>query len=85
MHILYPHEVSEPPAVARLEFDDDLSRRDSWMFAPLIAMVVTLPMVVTVLFAISAVHLTNREEASTSPPPATFASRWPEQALPVIR
>lgn len=84
MHILYPHEVKQPPATARLEFDDDLTRRDSWMFAPLIAIVVALPMVVTVLLAISAVHLTNRDEAS-SPPPATFASRWPEHALPVIR
>jgi hypothetical protein len=85
MHILYPHEVKQQPAVAPLELDDDLTRRDSWMFAPLIAIVVALPMVVTVLLAISVVQLSNRDEASASPPPATFASRWPEQALPVIR
>src|SRR5262245_31712574 len=46
MHILYPHEVKQQPAVAPLELDDDLTRRDSWMFAPLIAIAVALPMVV---------------------------------------
>ena len=85
MHIMYPHEVSEPRTTAPFEIDDDLTRRDSWMFAPLIAIVIALPMLVTVMLAISTVQLTNRNEASASPPPATFASRWPEQALPVIR
>jgi|SoiMethySBSTD1v2_1073268.scaffolds.fasta_scaffold3831548_1 hypothetical protein len=83
MHIMYPHEMREPAERARLEFDDDLKRRDTWMFAPLIAIVAALPIVLTALFAFSAYTVINRDEASA--PPASFAMRWPEQSLPVIR
>ena len=85
MHILYPHEVSQPAERARLELDDDLTRRDSWMFAPLVAIVVAVPIMVSALFAFSAYTVVTRDQASLSPPPATFAMRWPEQTLPVIR
>jgi hypothetical protein len=85
MHIMYPHEVREPTERAPLEFDDDLKRRDAWMFAPLIVIVAALPIMLTTLFAVSAFTLINRDEASISAPPATFATRWPEQSLPVIR
>jgi hypothetical protein len=85
MHILYPHEVRQLPERAPLELDDDLTRRDSWMFAPLVAIVAALPIVVTALFAFSAYTVVHRETASVSPPPATFATRWPDQSLPVIR
>ena len=85
MHILYPHEVSQPAERARLELDDDLTRRDSWMFAPLAAILVALPILASVLVAFSAYTLINRDQASLSAPPETFAMRWPEQSLPVIR
>jgi hypothetical protein len=85
MHILYPHEVREPAERARLELDDDLTRRDAWMFAPLAAIVVALPLMLTALFAVSAYTVINQNEASNAAPPATFAMRWPEQTLPVIR
>ena len=85
MHIMYPHEVREPAERARLELDDDLRRRDTWMFAPLIAIVAALPLILTAFFAVSAYTVINRDEASISAPPATFATRWPEQSLPVIR
>jgi hypothetical protein len=85
MHIMYPHEVREPVERARLELDDDLKRRDTWMFAPLIAIVAALPLMLTVLFAVSAYTVINRDQAAVSAPPATFAMRWPEQSLPVIR
>jgi hypothetical protein len=85
MHILYPHEVREPAERAPLELDDDLTRRDTWLFAPLVAIAVALPLVLTALFAVSAYTVVSREEASVSAPPATFAMRWPEQSLPVIR
>jgi hypothetical protein len=83
MHILYPHEVNTPPATARLELDDDLTRRDSWMFAPLIAIVVAVPLLATALAAVSAYSLINRDGASETPA-AMIASRWPERQLPVI-
>jgi hypothetical protein len=40
---------------------------------------------ISALFAFSAWHIANRDEASLSGPPATFAMRWPDQSLPVLR
>ena len=85
MHILYPHEVREPAERAPLELDNDLTRRDTWMFAPLVTIVAALPIILTAFFAVSAYTLINRDEASVSAPSASFAMRWPEQSLPVIR
>jgi hypothetical protein len=78
---------SETPEaeIEPLELDRDLTRRDVWMFAPLLAVVIALPIVASVLFGLSVWQLANREEASLSSAPPTFASRWPEQSLPVIR
>ena len=74
--------------IASFAEDQELKRRDLWLFAPLIAVLVALPLaIVTVLsvglwFAARAVDL-----SVTSPPPTTFAARWPDRALPetVIR
>jgi len=71
--------------IAPIELDDDLTRRDAWMFTPLLAIVIALPIMVSALFAFSAWHIANRDEASLSGPPATFAMRWPEDSLPVLR
>jgi hypothetical protein len=69
---------------APIELDDDLTGRDAWMFVPLAAIVVALPILATAVFAFSAWDLASRDEASRSPP-ATFAMRWPEQPLPLLR
>jgi hypothetical protein len=71
--------------IAPIELDDDLTRRDAWMFTPLLAIMIALPIMVSALFAFSAWHIANRDEASLSGPPATFAMRWPEDSLPVLR
>ena len=71
--------------IAPIELDDDLRRRDAWMFTPLLAIMIALPIMVSALFAFSAWHIANRDEASLSGPPATFAMRWPEDSLPVLR
>ena len=71
--------------IAPIELDDDLTRRDAWMFTPLMAIMIALPIMVSALFAFSAWHIANRDEASLSGPPATFAMRWPEDSLPVLR
>ncbi len=55
------------------------------MFTPLLAIMIALPIMVSALFAFSAWNIANRDEASLSGPPATFATRWPEQSLPVLR
>ena len=70
---------------APIELDDALTGRDAWMFTPLLAIMIALPIMVSALFAFSAWNLANRDEASLSGPPATFATRWPEQSLPVLR
>ena len=50
-------DIPEPCELAPFEFDHDITRRDSWMFAPLIAAAVTLPIIATVLLGASAWHL----------------------------
>jgi hypothetical protein len=70
---------------APIELDDDLTGRDAWMFTPLLAIMIALPIMVSALFAFSAWQLANRDEAALSGPSATFAMRWPEQSLPVLR
>jgi hypothetical protein len=80
-----------PPAptievkTAPIELDDDLRPRDAWMFLPLAAIVLALPILVSALFAYTALDLASRDEASRAGPPATFATRWPEQSLPILR
>ena len=71
------------PSRAPLEIDEDLTRRDAWMFAPLIAAGVTLPLIAAVLLGGSIVHLAT-PEATAMKAPTTFASRWPEQDMPTV-
>ena len=77
-------DIPEPYEVAPFELDHDITRRDSWMFAPLIAAAVTLPIVVTVLLGVSAYRLATNEASAYSSQPTTFASRWPTREMPTI-
>jgi hypothetical protein len=76
-----------PPAPrterAAIEIDRDLTRRDVWLFAPLIAAAVALPLIAAGMLGFSAWHLASQKLA-TNPPPVTFASRWPEHEMPVV-
>jgi len=77
-------DIPQPaPARAPLQIDEDLTRRDAWMFAPLIAAAVTLPLIATALLGVSAWHLATKG-ASPLKPPITFASRWPEYEMPTV-
>ena len=76
-----PHPVEREP----LAIDEDITRRDAWLFAPLIAAAVAVPLLATALLAFSAVHLISGERSASAPPAAAFASRWPDKAMPVIR
>ena len=73
-----PQPTDLPPPVERapLELDDDITRKDAWLFAPLIAAVVALPLVASVALAVSVWHLATHESSVASAQPATFASRW---------
>jgi hypothetical protein len=79
-------DIPEPaltPGTAPLEIDEDITRRDAWMFAPLVAAAVALPILATALLGFSAWHLI-RNEASLSAPATSFASRWPDKELPAV-
>jgi hypothetical protein len=73
---------AEPAERAPLELDDDITRQDAWIFAPLVAAGVVLPLVVTMLLAFGAWRMIENEQSASASPPTTFASRWPEEGLP---
>ena len=83
LHDVIATDIPEPVERAPLEFDEDITRKDSWMFAPLIAGAVTLPLVVTALLAFGTWRVIDGEQSAAASPPTTFASRWLEQGLPV--
>jgi len=74
---------ANPPERAPLEIDRDLTRRDVWLFVPLIAAAVALPLIAAGMLGFSAWHLA-RQGLASNPPPVTFASRWPEREMPVV-
>jgi hypothetical protein len=76
-------DLPEPYERAPFELDHDITRRDSWMFAPLIAAAVTLPIVVTVLLGASAYQLATGTSLYSSQP-TTFATRWPSREMPLV-
>jgi len=45
---------------------------------------VALPILVTALVGFSAWHLLSKEASFSTPPSATFASRWPEHEMPTV-
>jgi len=89
--MLDPHTViatdipppASKPERARVEIDPDLTRHDVWLFVPLIAAAVALPLIAAGTLGFSAWHLARQDLASKAPP-VTFASRWPEHEMPVV-
>jgi hypothetical protein len=73
---------AQPAARAPLELDEDISRQDAWMFAPLVAAAVAPALVVTALLAFGVWRGIEGEQTASINPDTTFASRWPEQGLP---
>jgi hypothetical protein len=84
MHVLYPHEVRQQPERAPLELDEDLERRDSWMFAPLIAIVIALPILMTAVLGFTIFQIRHETALSNEAPATVIASRWPAQPLPIV-
>ena len=85
-HTIIATDIPPPtttPERAPLEIDADLTRRDAWLFVPLIAAAIALPLIAAGTLGFSAWHLARHELAS-NPPPVTFASRWPEHEMPVV-
>ena len=76
-------ERAEPADRAPLEVDEDLTRQDAWMFSPLIAAAVAPALVVTALLAFGTWRAIDSDQSASAPAPTTFASRWPEEGLPL--
>jgi len=84
LHDVIATDIPEPQDAERapLELDEDITRKDSWLFAPLIAAAVVLPLVVTALLAFGSWRAIDGAQVATADPPTTFSSRWPEEGLP---
>jgi hypothetical protein len=74
---------AEPAERAPLELGEDITRQDAWMFSPLIAAAVAPALVVTALLAFGTWRAIDSDQSVSATPPTTFASRWPEEGLPL--
>jgi hypothetical protein len=62
---------------------DALTRRDVWLFAPLLVVLVALPLAMVTVVSAGLWFAAHRLDLSlTQPTQSTFAARWPDQALP---
>lgn len=77
-------DVPEPYDAAPFELDHDITKRDSWMFAPLIAAAITLPILATVFLGASVVQIATGEPSAYASQPTNFASRWPSREMPTV-
>ena len=63
--------------------EQDLSHRDVWLFAPLLVVLVALPLAMVTVVSAGLWFAAHRLDLSlTQPAPSSFAARWPDQALP---
>lgn len=77
-------DIPQPDAREPLVLDEDMTARDAWLFAPLIAAAVVLPIIAGTVLGIGTVHMVGAERAAEMAP-TTFAARWPDEPLTVIR
>jgi hypothetical protein len=69
--------------IAEFVENQDLKRRDLWLFAPLLAVLVALPLAIVAVLSVGLWFAARTVDLSmTSPAPTTFAARWPDRALP---
>ena len=64
---------------------DALARRDAWLFAPLLVVLVALPLALVTVLSASLWFAAHRLDLGlTQPTPTTFAARWPDKSLPTV-
>lgn len=83
-----PPKSASKAEIVQFAEDQELKRRDLWLFAPLIAVLVAMPLAIVAVVSVGLWVAAQRLDLSlTSPPPTTFTARWPDKALPetVIR
>ena len=62
---------------------DVLTRRDAWLFAPLLVVLVALPLAMVTIVSAGLWFAAHRLDLSlTQPTQSTFVARWPDRALP---
>ena len=66
------------------DIGDDLERSDLWLFGPLIAIVVAMPMAIVTVASIGLWFAATHTDMTVirAPSSDTFASRWVEPAKP---
>lgn len=68
------------------DLGDDLDRSDLWLFGPLIAIVVAMPLAIVAVTSVSLWYVANHADLQTvQSAPTTFASRWVEPPRTVLR
>ena len=84
LHDVIPTDIPEPQPVERvpLELDEDITRKDSWLFAPLAAAAFALPLVAAAVLTFGAWRGVDGMQSASIDLDTTFSSRWPEQGLP---
>jgi hypothetical protein len=69
--------------IAEFAEDQELKRRDLWLFAPLLAVLVALPLAIVTVLSVGLWFAAHGVDLSVAQPaPTTFAARWPDHALP---
>ena len=78
--------ATSPPRNTELaDLGDGVDRTDLWLFGPLIAIVVGLPIAIVALTSAGLWFAATRADLTVQRPPAdTFASRWVEPPKPEI-
>jgi|GEM_PF-2619708 len=66
------------------DLGDDLDRRDIWLFGPLIAVVVALPLAIVTVLSVSLWFVAHRADLNLAaqPAPTNFASRFVVPPVP---
>jgi hypothetical protein len=78
MRAVPPRPATE---IAELRENADLTRRDWWLLAPILAGIVVLPLAIVTVVSVSLWFAARGLDLSVaSPAPTTFASRWPDAA-----
>lgn len=68
--------------IAEFSENQDLKRRDLWLFAPLLAVLIALPLAIVTVVSVGLWFAAHSVDLSLTSPPTTFAARWPDNALP---
>ena len=71
--------------IAQFTADQELKRRDLWLFAPLITVLVAMPLAIVAVVSVGLYVAAQRLDLGlTSPPPVNFTARWPDKNWPTV-